>query len=77
MDDPIRAAIQAVLDACGDGYSVTEYVVGMWIERPVDGELECIPWLLAPPHQSPCRTQAVKSQSWLLNPSSEGMTTDA
>lgn len=73
MDDPIRSAIQTVLDACGDGYSVTAYAVGMWIERVADGCIETEPWLFAPSYQADCVTRAVMAQSWLMNPSSEGM----
>lgn len=48
----IRRAVQAVLDADGDGYHVAQFVVCMGIERVTgDGELESAPWLWVPPGQ--------------------------
>ncbi len=53
--DPIRAGIQQHLDACGDGWSLSHYVVAMSLERITsDGEIETMDWWTAPVGQPPC-----------------------
>lgn len=53
MSDPIRAAIQQLLDDYGDGWTVSDFVVVMGLERVTrDGELETMPWWCAPPQQA-------------------------
>lgn len=48
----VRAAVQAVLDAAGDGWHCAQMVVCMGLERfNSDGELESIPWVWWPPTQ--------------------------
>lgn len=47
----VRDAIQGILDNAGDGYSVSQFVVCMGLERIVNGELETAPWLWAPDGQ--------------------------
>lgn len=55
----IRAAVQAMLDAHDDGWSVTQYVVCMGLERVVDGRIESIPWHWCPPDQPPWMSRAL------------------
>lgn len=52
MSDPVRAALQAVIDTHGDGWTVSDYVVTMGLERLEAGELETTPWWYAPPTQA-------------------------
>ncbi len=48
----IRSAVQAVLDAAGDGWSVAQFVLCLGLERvDSNGELESTPWVWTPPHQ--------------------------
>ena len=48
----IHAAIQAMLDAHGDGWQVAQYVVCLGLERVgPDGELESSPWIYTPQQQ--------------------------
>lgn len=49
--DPIRAAIQGALDSCGDGWTVSQYVVVMGLERINDGAIEATAWMWSPPGQ--------------------------
>lgn len=56
----IRASVQAVLNACGDGYSIAQFVICMGLERvTADGELEATSWLWAPPSQPEWMTQGL------------------
>lgn len=53
MTDPLRAAIQQLLDDHGDGWAVADYIVVMGLERVgSDGELETMPWWTAPHSQA-------------------------
>ncbi|MGV7585212.1 DUF7213 family protein [Mycobacterium kansasii] len=53
MRDPIRVAIQELLDSYGDGWAISDYVVVMGLERVgADGELETMPWWHTPPRQA-------------------------
>lgn len=48
----IENAIQSMLDAYGDGWSVAQYVIVMSIERVTsDGRLESAPWIFVPRDQ--------------------------
>ena len=48
----IREAIQALLDAEGDGWTVTEFVIVMGIERfDTAGNIEADDWTWSPPEQ--------------------------
>lgn len=48
----IRAAVQLLLDAAGDGWNIAQFVISMGLERVnSDGELEATSWLWAPPSQ--------------------------
>lgn len=52
MTEQIRAAVQAMLDSHGDGWSLSQVVVCMALERVnPNGEVESMPWLWAPPQQ--------------------------
>lgn len=51
--DPIREAIQKILDIHGDGWSSSHYVVAIGLERVTeDGNLETSSWWYAPPTQA-------------------------
>jgi hypothetical protein len=53
VSDPVRAALQQILDACGDGWTVADYCVVMGLERVnSDGEIETTPWWTAPTQQA-------------------------
>lgn len=47
----VRAAIQALLDAHGDGWSLAQVVVCMGLERVSADGVESIPWMWTPPDQ--------------------------
>jgi hypothetical protein len=47
----IRDAVQALLDEHGDGWTVTQHVVVMGLERVFDGRIEATAWVWAPPSQ--------------------------
>ena len=55
----IRQAIQTMLDECGDGWQVAQFVVVMGLERVRDGEIESSPWLWAPPQQPDWQTDGL------------------
>ena len=60
----IREAIQAMLDAHGDGWQVAQLVVSMGLERVnSDGELESSPWIWAPPQQPDWMTDGLLEAS--------------
>lgn len=53
LAEAVRAAVQAILDHHGDGWSVAQYVICMGLERVTsDGSIEAIPWMWAPPDQA-------------------------
>ena len=53
LTDRIRKAIQAVIDTEeGEGWTVTQYVVAMGLERIHDAEIESCGWIWAPPDQA-------------------------
>jgi hypothetical protein len=56
--DPLRDAIQRLLlDAAGDGWSATQYVIVMGLERiNSDGNLETIAWHWSPQGQPDWQT---------------------
>lgn len=56
----VRAAIQAILDAEGDGYMAAQFVICMGLERfNSAGEIESTPWLWAPPEQAEWMTNGL------------------
>ena len=51
--DRIRQAVQAVIDADESGWTVSQFVVAMGLERILsDGSMEACSWYLAPPDQA-------------------------
>lgn len=63
----IRAAVQAVLDAEGDGYQVAQLVVGMGLERISDGAVESTAWVWSPPDQPHWQTTALLHEALELH----------
>ena len=63
-DDPIRDAIQRhLLDAAGDGWSVTQFVISMGLEKLAsDGTVESVAWYWAPPNQPLWQTTGLLDQ---------------
>lgn len=59
----IRAAVQAMLDAHDDGWSVGQLVVCMALERVTDGRIEAITWHWCPPDQPPWMGRALVSET--------------
>lgn len=47
----VRAAVQAVLDAAGDGYQVAQFVVCMGLEKLTPDGVESTSWFWTPPGQ--------------------------
>jgi hypothetical protein len=53
LTDPVRDAIQSLLDADGDGWVIGPYVTVMGIERVLsDGTVEAFSWYVHPPAQA-------------------------
>lgn len=65
MTDPIREVIQrTILDLEGEGWSVTQYVVAMGLERMhPDGSVESIAWYHSPPDQPAWQTAGLLDQA--------------
>jgi hypothetical protein len=58
--DPIRAGIQKILDAHGDGWTAAEYVVSVNLQRiTVDSQLQEEAWWYAPPRQAEWKTDGL------------------
>lgn len=56
----VRAAVQAVLDAHGDGWHIAQYVICMGLERVAsDGTLDCSAWVWTPPGQADWMTDGL------------------
>ena len=52
MIDSLRAAIQAVVDADPEGWTVNHWVIAIGLERvTADGDVESTPWWIAQPGQ--------------------------
>jgi hypothetical protein len=57
MDEQLRAAIQKLLDEIGDGWTATQFVVVMGLERLTsDCRVESTAWLWAPGEQPEWQT---------------------
>lgn len=68
----VRAAVQAILDAAGDGYQAAQFVVCMGLERiNAAGELEATPWLWAPPSQPDWMTGGLLESAYGLHMDAE------
>mgnify|MGYP000122439858 CR=1 FL=1 len=48
----IREAIQSLLDDLGDGWTLTQLVLVMGLERVHDGRIESTAWYWTPPGQA-------------------------
>lgn len=59
----IREAIQALLDDIGDGYSLTQVVIAMGLERVTDGDIEATAWYWSPPGQPDWMTTGLLEQA--------------
>lgn len=58
-EQQLRAALQALLDEQGDGYSVAQYVIAFGLERIVDGRIESAAWVWSPPQQADWQTDGL------------------
>lgn len=65
--DPIKDAIQKVLDTHGDGWAVAQFVVGMGLERIVDDQVEAVPWIYAPMGQPDWMTEKLIEMAEVLH----------
>lgn len=65
MNDPIREAIQrTILDKEGEGWSVTQYVIAMGLERMnPDGTVDSLAWYHSPPDQPAWQTSGLLDQA--------------
>lgn len=61
--EAIRAAIQATLDEAGDGWTLTQHVVCMGLERVTDGGIEAAAWYWTPPGQPEWMTDGLIEQA--------------
>lgn len=59
----IREAIQAMLDAHGDGWTVSQHVVVMGLERVHDGQIEATAWHWSPAEQPDWMTTALLEEA--------------
>lgn len=57
--DAIRHAIQSLLDTLDDGWTLTQHVVVMGLERVYDGQIESSSWYWAPPGQAEWMTSGL------------------
>jgi len=67
-EDRIREAIQQLLDAVGDGWTLTHYVIAMGLEQlNPDGTVESIAWYHAPDDQPHWQTGALLDRALQLH----------
>lgn len=73
MTDPIREAIQRhLLDAAGDGFQITQFVIAMGLERiNSEGVLEATAWYWAPEHQPDWQTTGLLDQALAIHEGSD------
>ena len=57
--EQIRHAIQALLDTIGDGWTLTQHVLIMGLERVYDGQIESACWYWTPPGQAEWMTSGL------------------
>jgi hypothetical protein len=70
--DEIKNAIQRYLNSIGDGWSVTQYVVAMGLQRmDSEGNIESIPWCHAPDDQPAWQTEGLLQKAYDLFEDSE------
>lgn len=61
QESAVRAAVQALLDAIGDGWCVAQLVLCMGLERvnSSTGDIESTPWIWAPKSQAEWMTDGL------------------
>lgn len=60
LADKVRAAVQAILDAEGDGFMAAQFVICMGLERfDSAGRIESVPWIWAPSEQAEWMTNGL------------------
>lgn len=70
--DKIRLAIQDMLDKEGDGWSLTQYVVAMGLEKiKKDGSIESIAWYYAPDGQADWQTGGLLEEAAAMHENAE------
>lgn len=72
----IRAAIQALLDDLGDGWTLTQHVIVMGLERVVEGEIEAVSWYWAPSDQAAWMTDGLMEHGLRLREDEDDLTDD-
>lgn len=64
MDDDIRDTIQKFLNTLGDGWTISQYVVAMGLERiDSEGKVESTAWYWAPPEQPDWQTSGLLDEA--------------
>ena len=69
--DRIIAAVQAMLDAHGDGFQVSQLVICMGLERVVNGEIEATAWVWSPPSQPDWMTAGLLEAGMVMRETAE------
>lgn len=62
----MRAAVQKLLDAAGDGYTAGELVIVVGCERMNGEEIEQTCWVWSPPEQADWKTDGLLRAGWEL-----------
>lgn len=70
-NDEIQSAIQKLLDAEGDGWTLTQYVVCMGLARMSSDGVESIAWYYAPDEQPDWQTKGLLEQAAVLHDSAD------
>lgn len=56
----IRAALQKLINADGEGWQVSDFVIAVGLQRlQADGTLDSTPWVWAPPNQPEWHTDGL------------------
>ena len=64
----VREALQAILDAHGDGYQLAEHVIVMGLERVTAEGIESTAWYWAPASQALWKTSGLlETGAWMLD----------
>ena len=64
MSDRVREAIQELLNQLGDGWTVTQYVISMGLERMgSDSRVEATSWYYTPLEQADWQTLGLLRQA--------------
>jgi hypothetical protein len=60
LANKVRAAVQDILDAEGDGFMAAQFVICMGLERfDAAGRIESMPWIWAPAEQAEWMTNGL------------------